>query len=343
MSEKLLQALSSVGTMGIDTFNASFSKLSQCSSTNNEEFDIKDIRYRTLRIMSALGHCDADFDRRFVSICNPSIVALPRSGHPKMVWCGARTSSLVEKLLRIQKSNHEEISVEIVNQKLNTNFSHDRLNSFFPLPDAIIIESLSEESIKKIIPELKIESFLLNSPVLQLINFSADVKELKMSISPIQTSEPNWVSRTFNNSQLKFERRKTDDEGSKLSSYISPINQQRLHIFWDQGKGYEIDRDWGRWLVLSEHEKNVICYDKRLQILAVPATLPLPILLARAVTFCSGRSPLTLTERENNSDIPFGHPLDAYLSVPFLVAEAIAKKLGQNLLFRRLGHPISGE
>jgi hypothetical protein len=293
--------------------------------------------------MSALGHCDADFDRRFISICNPSIVALPRSGHPKMVWCGARTSSLVEKLLRIQKLNQEEISVEIINQTLNTTFSHNKMNSFFPLPNAIIIETLSEENLKKIIPELKVESVLSNSPVLQLINFSADVKELKTSISPTQISEPNWISWTFNNSQLKFERRKTQDDGSILSSYICPITQQRLHIFWDNGKGYEIDRDWGRWLVLSEHKKNVICYDKRLQILAVPATLPLPIILARAVTFCSGRSTLTLTEGENNSDIPFGHPLDAYLSVPFSVAEAIAKKLGQNLSFRRLGHQISGE
>jgi hypothetical protein len=321
--------------MRIDTYNASFSMLSQYNSDDFDSFDIKDIRYRTLRIMSALGHCEVDFDRRFISVCPPSLVALPNAGSPRAVWSGARSESLVKKMSQIEKLKKDELSITIFNQEIYTGFSRSQKSSF-PLPYAIIFEVSSEEVIKQIIDGLKIKFFLQKSPVLSLINFSADIIEIKNSIHTSQLSEPNWISSIFDKLQLKFVRNKPSEKDATLSSYICPISQQRVHIFWENGKGYEIDRDWGRWLILSEYKKNVIIYDKRLQILAIPATLPLPILLARALTLCSGRSPLLLKEEQKIGDIPPSHPLDGYLSVPLQIAEAMTKKLNQNLLFHTL-------
>ncbi len=329
--------------MRMDTYNSSFSTLSQCSSNDFDTFDIKDVRYRTLRIMSALGHCEVDFDRRFISVCSPSLVALPRAGPPRAVWAGARTESLVKKISQLEKVKHDELSITIINQILCVGFSHNPKRPSYPLPYAIIFEASSEDVLNQIMQDLKIKIFLPDSPVLSLIDYSTDINELINSIPASQLSEPNWISWTFDKSQLKFMKGKPSESGATLSSYVCPISQQRTHIFWKNGKGHEIDRDWGRWLVLSEYKKNVIIYDKRLQILAIPATLPLPILLARAITLCSGRSSLALMESEKIGDIPPNHPLDGYLSVPLPVAEAMAKKLNQNLLFHRVLHHNLGE
>jgi len=343
MSENLLNALSSVGTMGLDVFYSNFSKLTRHFPEYYETYDIKDIRSRTLRIMSALGHCDVDFDHRFISVCNPSIIALPKSGLPRMVWCGARTKFLVEKLLRIQKQHKEEIFVEILPQHMNEILSMGMHNSTFPLPDSIIIDALTEEAVKKIIPELRIQEYLPKSPVLNLLDFSVNVKEIRPNLQLAQSSEPDWKSSTFNSTQLKFGREKNNECGPSLSSYTSPITQQKIHLYWEDGKGYEIDRDWGRWLILSEHKKSVICFDKRMQILTIPATVPLPVLLARSITLCSGRCPRELKEEKMIGDIPPGHLLEAYNSVPLSVAEEVAKKLGQDLLFHEFRHQNYGE
>lgn len=343
MSEEVLQALSAVGNMGMDTFNACFSSLSKCDSPNYDTFDVKDIRYRTLRIMSALGHCEPDFDRRNITVCPPVIISLPQAGLPRAVLTGARTVSMISKLHKFEKENRDKISVELFQQYLTTHFSPQGGSPNFSLPNAVIIEALSHETLQELCQYLKVR-YLPHSPVPIFLEYSANISNLNDSLEFKHFAEPNWTSWIFNPNYLKFEKGKNDGKYPLLASYVRPIDQQRLHIYWVNGKGAEIDRDWARWLILSNIKSKVILYDNRQQLLGIPATLPLPGLLARSAVLCSGRAPIsTSINDKKTSDIPSGHPMDLFLSVPFSIAKEISSKLNQNLQNYRFALQNRGE
>jgi len=343
MSEELLQALSAVGTLGMDTFNACFSSLSKCDPEDYDTFDLKDVRYRTLRIMSALGHCEPDFDKRTIFVCPPVLVGLPQAGIPRAVMTGARTRSMIEKLHRFEKEHREDVSIEIIRQNLKTKFSIKNESPTFPLPNAILIEASSHDIFHQLGAILKIE-YIPYSPVPYFLEFSANIKILEESLEFFHSAIPDWTSWIFNPIHLRFEKRKNSNEGSFLASYVRPIDQQRLHIYWINEKGAEIDRDWGRWFAVSKINNNVILYDKKQQALAVPATMPLPGLLSRAAVLCSGKSPnSSITGESKIADIPPGHPMDVFISVPLGIAEEISQKLEQRLQFNRIELQTQGE
>jgi hypothetical protein len=336
MSELLLYTLSSVGTMGLDAYNLCFSSLSKCNNPDYDAFNIKNIRNQTLRILSALAHCESNFDRRYISICPSALISLPKSGLPRAVMSGARTDFLVKKMQKIVSQHQNEICIEITNQHLSANLSSQFGGPAFPLPNVIIIEAVSNEILFTFIKELNHGIFIPTSPVPGFLNHSVDLNEVRSTLVFSHTAEPDWIKWEFNPITLKFDRKVSVESKRKLVSYVRPIDQQRSHFIWIDGKGSEIDRDWGRWLLLTEYNKDVLIFDKRLQLLAVPATVQLPILLARAAVLCSGRSPITIKEERGIADIPPNHPINLYRSVPLFIAEKIAKKLNQHLQFRRL-------
>jgi len=165
--------------------------------------------------------------------------------------------------------------------------------------------------------------------------------DINLDLFPIQTelrfeerTDLNWEKHTFSTELLKFSWSHDTDRSPGLVEYISPIDQQRLHWIWNDHQAAEVDdRDWGRYLILAAEEIDVMLYDDRRYLLAIPATVPLPRFLARAATLCSGLAPESGKIGEDAiGGLPAGHAVDIYTAVPPSIAQSISEKLSQNLL-----------
>jgi hypothetical protein len=94
-----------------------------------------------------------------------------------------------------------------------------------------------------------------------------------------------------------------------------------------------VARDWGRYIILKQVEKKILNYDEEAQELQVPLWVPLPCLLARAVTLCSGLAPM-IAKSPAVGDIPEGCLVQVYSDVPVEIARIISAKTGQNIFTR---------
>ena len=74
----------------------------------------------------------------------------------------------------------------------------------------------------------------------------------------------------------------------------------------------------------------------------VPLYVPLPRLLARAITMCTGMAPMIARTDEKTGAIPADYPIHIYSGVPPVIAELIARKLGQETVKVNLGNKRSG-
>ena len=78
-------------------------------------------------------------------------------------------------------------------------------------------------------------------------------------------------------------------------------------------------------------------YDEKLQKLAVPVTVPLPCVLARAVALCTGTAPLLAkTCPESIGTVPPEHSVQIYSGITHVIAKLVASKLHQKLIYTRL-------
>jgi hypothetical protein len=93
-----------------------------------------------------------------------------------------------------------------------------------------------------------------------------------------------------------------------------------------------VDRDWGRYLILKEARRNVLAYDARHFLLAVPVSAPLPRLLARACTLCSGYAPRNALASGQAVTLPAPCSYEVYSAVPPDIATTVAAKVSQKLV-----------
>lgn len=344
MSNLLLYALSSLGTMGLDRFNDYFYTLYRRDMVKSEDINIKDLRNRAIRALDSLGYCEFDFDKRYVSACDSAIVSLPCSGIPRAIITGARTEGLIDRMHTFEKSHKGEISIQSVPQFIVYEELSSSTNVRFPLPDAILIEAAAEPVIKDLASYMRISKFVDYSPSAALARFSTNISELKESMNVEIPSDLDWPNKTFDIDRLSFKKGKLPRDKPSLVVYTSPIDQHRLHVYWKENIGHEVDRDWGRYLVLYENGARVVLYDKKSQNFAIPATVPLPRLLARAVTMCSGRVATSAPLTDNKiGNIMAKQPLEIYSAVPAHIAYLIAEKLGQEIIPYKIDIRIFGE
>jgi hypothetical protein len=140
-----------------------------------------------------------------------------------------------------------------------------------------------------------------------------------------------WTTKVFDPGTLTFTPDTAGLPRDGLIEYKDRYEQLR-HIIKDGGSEAVVDRDWGRYLILANNERQVLHYDDRRQLLIVPSTVPLPNLLARAATLCSGLAPLQGHVTGGTPGKTFRWPfVDVYRAVPYAIARRLSEKLGQGL------------
>lgn len=332
MSEKIIYAMSTKGSLSIDQFNEIFRMLYMPVNVDIEESGYNiDPRPYFVRLLDSLGYCEFDFDRRMVHMCPPGLALLPSYGLPKAVLTGMRSPRLIKNLKISVRKRREKASLSLL--------SHG--NKVINMPSSICIEATDNQILQEIANELKISFYEKGLASWRLANFSSSIDEVKRSLVFEERDEPGWKRRVFMKNKLFFSRKTEEGQaGQTLAEYTNPIDRQLRHWLWNGSESAEVERDWGRYLALADSGLNILLYDRKLCLMAIPLTVPLPCILARALVMCSGLTPaLVKTPLERLGDIPPGCNLQIYLNVPPAIAGLISEKLGQKLIlipFKRI-------
>jgi hypothetical protein len=280
-----------------------------------------DLRPQVIRLLDALGHCEFDYEGRHVWACPPSLAILPGPGLSQGVLTGARTPAL-ESLIKAEiKKRSAEASIRRTPQSFGS----------VPLPSVITLSAISSELLDQIARAAGLQCTSSQPAAWRLAAFSASLAEVRESLTFTSREDLNWSKRTFNADELSF-RRGQNPAVYRLVEYKNPADQQRQHWLWDGAKAAEVDRDWGRFMVLRNEAKRVLLYDAKRHRAAVPSTTALPPILARALTLCSGRAPRPYSLGANSIGLPAGRQFHVYSGVPQHIIDHAAQKLGQTLI-----------
>jgi hypothetical protein len=163
-------------------------------------------------------------------------------------------------------------------------------------------------------------------PAWQILHYSGSSAEYEAQLQWNSDADPVWSRRDFDPETLTFSPRNSRS-GDRLSSFQDPITRRQIHRLWRSGQAATVDRDWGRWLYLKNIGHHpVMRFDGAAQTLSVPATVPLPALLGRALALCTGLAPARRPNLEGAS-----LQVDVYGGVGLAAAELLATKLDMDV------------
>ena len=319
--------------MSWTAFKSAFGSLytSIASDSDLEKHGIKNKRLEVVRSLDALGHCNFDFIGNRVYVAPPALMRLPCAGFPQAVLAGARSPQTFGQIKDVCHSLGNHIKVEIQ--------SDDALSL---IPRRITVQVEDVEELRKIANSLKIH-FRENPAAWEILNFSGSLQDYLATRKWSNAPELNWNKhQTFNTNSLLFQTSQDIDSIIRLRQYIHPTRNTQIHYFRRMGKNAEIenteiDRDWGRYAVLSTLHLNILVYDKREFTMAVSIGAKLPCLLERALTLCSGYVP----KYRDTIDplvklLPKVRGFNLFHAIPSQVAEMTAAKLSQTLIIQSL-------
>ena len=332
MSEELIFAMSSKGEMKVEEFYTLLNSVFVGGFDEEETVGI-DLRREVIRFLDSLGYCEFDFKSRRVFMCPPSLVRLPGAGLPKVLIVGARIPKLVHALKEaVRREDGRALFLSLPVRPMGVE-----------IPPLICIEADSKETLKRISNSCGIKCDVDSSAAWQLCNLSDSIDDVRGKLTFMNR---NWSAQSlkeFDVEKLRFVTAMEKHEHC-LTDTVHPITNQHHHWLWEESEAAEIGRDWGRYLALAYQGKRVTLYDHRHQQFAVPALVPLPSLLARAASLCTGIPPsIARTRAEGIVDIPPKYPLTIYSGVTPDIASLVARKLKQDINYYDLESISKGD
>lgn len=326
MSSELLYAMSISASLSFDRLNDLFRIVCKPSPAQGRGVQWPGINMRQQVISSfvALGFFEVDYSHRQLHMCPPVLVLLPSPGTPCALFTGGRVPETVRSLREAVRKTAGH--ARLVQQPQSIGWIN--------MPDRIIVEAVDKETLSTISQEAGIDCDLDEPAAWKLINLSLSITEMSGNVAFEPRQAPSWTCRIFRDDQLKFSSvGKQPDHSLWLAEYVNPIDKQRRHWLWRAADAAKVERNWGRYIVLAEQGRNVLLYEGRSRALVVPATTPLPGLIARAAALSAGAHPAVGTTRRPLASIPAGHPMFLYQDVPYAIVEMIATKLKQKLVW----------
>lgn len=296
----------------------------------------KYIKQTSISFYDYLGCLDYDYFLNKISINKPQFVIIPSNSSVKAILIGGRSKSFIDNLQ--DSCRIHEVNVEIISQA-------KQLEVYY-LPDLIRLTPAncrnSTEAWKKlhsIAEKLSIEFIITHKPYPQpqitqfgLQDFSETVEGYKANVIENKFVErPNyeWARKVFDTVILRFVK-DTGEIDKKLSLQEYYVRYQYTHILWIDDKSYEVDRNWGKFLLLSEKHKRVIYYNEITQELAIPKFVQLPRLIAESIMLLSGQVPYYKSVVIDGNNLVY----QFYQNVPKLFAENLFKKFNQDIQFK---------
>lgn len=272
-------------------------------------------RRATQANLEALAVCDFEFgERQTVHSCPPLLSLLPHAGFPVAVLSGARTPALLRQLKVTVRGHRQSAALSVTGQP-----------SFPLLPNRVRVQAKDLPTLRAIAQEVGV-SFLEIPLSWLLLAYSCSVEAYANAL-PWSAGEAdlNWRRDDFNPSTLTFYGVMSGKQ-LRLTRFKHPQQAHlRRYYLVAGGRSAEVEPTWARYYVLHRFQANVLQYDERLACLLLPLYCPLPRLLNRALTACSGLVGQT-------AETPDGQTHRAFMQVPRGYADVLARKLGQPLM-----------
>lgn len=291
------------------------------SSAEKGGSTILQARRAAVSALASLGHAEFDFRARSRRVCiaEPVLAHLPAPGISCAVLCGGRSPS---SELELRVAAKRVGAVMLVRDQTSRSYGF--------APSRIELRAASRKTLFAAAVELGIEC-PDTPPAWSLASLSDRLESYLDALEWRAEPELSWTRQDFASSALAFCDRPVDHGGQRvrLSRYEHPVSRQLHHRLWRNGRFAEVDVLWGRYAVLASDGIVVIQFDNRTGTVDVPRKVPLPRVLARALTLCSGMAP----ERRADPSAPLGseHRLtfDSYSDVPIEIYHLVASKIGQ--------------
>lgn len=274
-----------------------------------------------LRHLDGLGHCEllSDTDELRIVATPTSLVRLP-TAKCLAVLSGSRSPDSLEILRKV--GGNREVSIE----------STPHFGDLAPLlPEKVLLSAPTDTVMDNLAKILGIP-FTSTPAGYNLACMSGTLAEIESSLQWKSVPELDWSPADFDPEYNCFVPKGTDRRRVRLTRYLNPITNVFRYYMWNDEMCAPIDSYWGRYLAMQKSGYPVFYFDDERHLLALPKTLPLPRLVARAVTLCSGSAPRILRSKSKNRNLD----LAIYELVPRQIAELIAGKLGQALFVSHL-------
>jgi hypothetical protein len=319
--DRLLYAISAKREMSWPVFKRTFELLCARQLTKENLDDMNFARYETARALDALGHVEVDFGPNTrLYAARPTLSLLPRSGLPAAVLSGARSPNTIDLLSAHLEKSGGKLQLEVRNQR-------DESKRF---PARVTLVGECGEDLACLAQEADL-AFEMVPAAWTVLNFAGSLTDYLSGCDWLHTDKLTWEEHQFDVERLRFSSAPSAGD-LQLIRYTHPSRQYPVHYLWRGVEAVRVDPDWGRFAILKETHRNVLHYDRSTNAVLLPATVPLPKLLARALCLCSGLVP-TAVSGSAVEDSPVTAPsFRVYASVPPEFAKMVAGKLNQALI-----------
>lgn len=289
----LISFLTLKGTSTAQDFYSAFEFLHSKYFVNlSNDFNYSKIKKASLNFFDYLGYLDYEYETKSVVVSPPQLIFIPASEGRKVLLIGGRDVSLVNGI--VETAPKFNLQVEITSQFQS--------NKSLLLPDAITLKSYGnatrnygENNIILFAKELNIRFNPTELVQVRLQQFCNDIdkyeKELLANKETNLTYE-DWARYIFNIETLALDQSFSENFEKSFTMLEYRLRPwEYYHRLWINDKCYQIDRNWGKYLVLKHYNKNVILFDRSKKRVAIPLELPLPRLLAESIMLLSGIAP----------------------------------------------------
>jgi hypothetical protein len=270
-----------------------------------------------LKSLDGLGHCEVlNHDGNLRVIAAPSVlVRLPLKNNVA-VLAGARSPESLEQVSRVASE---------FGMRVESTAQYGELSQLVPERVSIVADgesSLAESATKLCVPYSEIPAAWTLSQI------SATLNDIVGNLNWAEAPELNWPRTDFDPEYNSFKEAGDSRPSFRVTRYLDPTRNIFRYYVWDGALYAPIDPDWGRYMALQRAGFGVLYFDYRLNLLAIPRTVPLPRLLARSASLCSGSIAHPHRSRLGKRYLDFV----VYELVPQVVAEVVAAKVGQELI-----------
>ena len=293
----------------------------QILSKDLGESNVNFKRSQTARGLDALGHCDFEFSKDVQRVLStpPILGRLPETGLPKAILVGSRLPRTIINLKELAKKSRGRVRVKLDRQP----------DDYVLAPLRVVVESDYVKDLADFSDSIRVK--FENEPAAwSVINFSSSLGQYIATLSWSRRRDLNWPRTDFSLDTLTYRRTQWQNGEMRLSRYVDPTRNVDLYLLWKGDECTEVDRDWGRYAALQLAGLNVVQYDVDKFEFAIPSSVPLPKLIARALTLCSGLLP-TVTPSTSECSSISSYSTNVYKGIPPAVAELAATKIGQTL------------
>ena len=297
--------------------------------------NLRTVKKYALLYLDYLGYVDFDQYQQQIVVNKPQLMLIPDKTEIKAYLTGARTEEFVEKLFEYAK--RESININIAKQ--------DNFFESYLIPDTIVVvpqncqnATVALKALEELAQQFGVCFNFIDKPYRQpqiiqwgLRSFSADLIGYRNNMyEKRQTEETDYPYKrdVFDTEMLKFT---PSAEGELLDRELSlvqyNIHYEWLYRFWHNSICYDVNKNWGQFLLLSSQRKNVIYYDEASRILGAPSHVQLPKFIAKSLILLSGRIPSFQRISVDGNYILY----QLYKNVPKTFADNLFKKLEQSV------------